>query len=815
MTLRLLTLGGLRGSLDGADLDWLGSKWLLTGFLAFLTLERQATRDTLMATFWPDSDADTAAHRLSQTVYALRRGLGNDCIDSKGQDLRAGSGLEADALELEAAVAAKRHADAIGLYAGPFLAGVHLVETSAFENWVDSRRARYARFFRLSCRALVDEHVAAGSLSAALAVAHAWVAPDPIDDEAQHRLIELLARTGDRTQALRQYEAYLKLLEADGLEPLDQTRALFAEIGKQTAAGTPIPPFEPIPTPPASGGAAPGAAQQAGPLAGSDVTPPPVTSPSRSMFRRRKTWVGLAAIVALAAVGPWASFRSGRDRPLPALSIGLGILVDEAIGSDADRAWTRAFEASIESHLADVTDLRLSPTATVSALARAWPLDSVASALEIDYLVRASVLKVGDSAVATLALMEGGLRVDRAVEIRANVRSDPFAEAFGRSAAEAVRDQLGSRVRERQIGEGTHDSLAVRLRYRAQRRRVLAADALRAGFDELASEQLDRSDSLLAESYRRDTRWTLPALERAAQAELRVLQILSASDGNDIDGVRRAFDQAIAGLNEVLDREPGHAAALALRGRLRWKRAEFGAAFTTEAVDSAVKDLEDALERDERLARAAADLSEILFNARADYPGALHWAQSAYRNDTYLESLDQILDRIALSHFELMHDDSAVVWCREGVRHEPDNPAGWGCLLEVMAWGSGPPSPDSALTWYDAIAQRAAAANVSSLRSYYGLVVAGVLARAGRPDSARAMMSTARSGWAASADAGLAPDPVLLALEAAVFFRLGEPDSARQRFDEYRRVRPDEARLDATKRMLRPYLPVDPDRRAR
>jgi tetratricopeptide (TPR) repeat protein len=107
---------------------------------------------------------------------------------------------------------------------------VHLADLQPWEAWVDGHRARLARAHRAGCRSWVEACLRSDNLAGALAAAQEWVRPDPLEDEAQHRLIELLAETGDRTGALRQYETYQWLLQADGLMPLDGTVALYRSL---------------------------------------------------------------------------------------------------------------------------------------------------------------------------------------------------------------------------------------------------------------------------------------------------------------------------------------------------------------------------------------------------------------------------------------------------------------------------------------------------------------------------------------------------------------------------------------------------------
>ncbi|MGH7500415.1 MAG: BTAD domain-containing putative transcriptional regulator [Longimicrobiales bacterium] len=234
MAIHLLTLGGLHAQLDGRDLSWLASRSHPSALLVYLAVERSATRDQLQSLLWPEVGAGSTTHRLRNTVYELRQVLGKDCIETYGRELRAATFLAADVLELERAVQLEQYATAVDLYCGPFLAGVHLVESSGLESWIDARRLKYTRLFRQASRAQVRDRIQAGDLPGALAIARAWVAPDPLDDEAEHQLIELLIRCGERAEALAQYDTYSRHLKQDDLQPLDETRALIACLERDT-----------------------------------------------------------------------------------------------------------------------------------------------------------------------------------------------------------------------------------------------------------------------------------------------------------------------------------------------------------------------------------------------------------------------------------------------------------------------------------------------------------------------------------------------------------------------------------------------------
>jgi Tol biopolymer transport system component len=134
-----------------------------------------------------------------------------------------------------------------------------------------------------------------GAVADAIEAARAWVTLEPYDDEAQHRLIELLAGSGQRSEALAQYERYERLLKADDLEPLDETKALVAllragEVGVSALAPALHPPVG-----------------LAGPL---------VPEPRVPLRRRRmQVWVaGAALLVAALSLGAW--FRLMRQPPV-------------------------------------------------------------------------------------------------------------------------------------------------------------------------------------------------------------------------------------------------------------------------------------------------------------------------------------------------------------------------------------------------------------------------------------------------------------------------------------------------------------------
>ena len=151
MSVRVLTLPGLRLLKDGVEVRSLAGRRLPLALLVYLAVERQASRDVLLGLLWPERDEPRARHSLRQALHELRRALG-DCLDVSLDGAAAASHLETDLGRFERAVEADRSAEALELYGGAFLEGVFLARTHAFEEWVDRRRIGAARKHRKARR---------------------------------------------------------------------------------------------------------------------------------------------------------------------------------------------------------------------------------------------------------------------------------------------------------------------------------------------------------------------------------------------------------------------------------------------------------------------------------------------------------------------------------------------------------------------------------------------------------------------------------------------------------------------------------------
>ncbi|MFC1575940.1 BTAD domain-containing putative transcriptional regulator, partial [Gemmatimonadota bacterium] len=193
-------------------------------------MEGEATRDQIMGFLWPEKDPDKARHALSQALYEVRQACGAECLESHGEWIKASSDLEIDAARFQALAESGSHTEALDIYGGTFLDGTSLIQTPSYEHWVEQTQARLRRLHRVSRKARLQDLLDEGDLPGALAIARRWVELEPFDDEAQHHFIQLLAASGRRSEAIGQFDAFQRTLDADDLEPLDDTRELIERI---------------------------------------------------------------------------------------------------------------------------------------------------------------------------------------------------------------------------------------------------------------------------------------------------------------------------------------------------------------------------------------------------------------------------------------------------------------------------------------------------------------------------------------------------------------------------------------------------------
>ncbi len=238
----------LFGAVDLLDSQGRGLRPLLAqpkrvALLCYLTLAAPygfCRRDRLLATFWPELDADHARAALRQAVHILRRTLGDGVIRSRGvEELGVDPrGLVSDVLEFEEAIVDGRSAEALALYRGPLLDGFYASGLPEFECWVELLRARLEAAATRAAWGLSGQAKARGDFELAVHWAYRAMAIMPDDESGLRKLLELLRHTGDRTGAIRAYERFARRLRwTYQIDPSEEIQAIARDMRSWTTGG--------------------------------------------------------------------------------------------------------------------------------------------------------------------------------------------------------------------------------------------------------------------------------------------------------------------------------------------------------------------------------------------------------------------------------------------------------------------------------------------------------------------------------------------------------------------------------------------------
>jgi adenylate cyclase len=216
-----------------------GKALALLGYLA--VRDQPVAREHLADLFWPDKPASRGRANLSWLLHHLSRRLPG-CLEASRHDLCFQRGpscwLDLDAFAGRLAQGgAAALAEAVVLYRGDLLEGLHLDGCADFEVWLVGERERWRRRAVRALRELVAHHGRSGEHREGLRYARRLLDLEPWREEAHRQVMRLSALDGQRGAALAQYEDCRRILaDALGVEPGPETTQLYEQIRDGTLA---------------------------------------------------------------------------------------------------------------------------------------------------------------------------------------------------------------------------------------------------------------------------------------------------------------------------------------------------------------------------------------------------------------------------------------------------------------------------------------------------------------------------------------------------------------------------------------------------
>ena len=203
--------------------------------LAYLAVEndRPNTRERVAALLWGDKSDDRARHNVRQALSAIGRICGS-LIASDGDTLSIDlANCAVDVVEFKLAAASddlEVLAGCLGLYRGELLDGYQPREPE-LEEWLRDARDRLRTTACQAMDRLAQTLIAAHRTEEAVEMLGRRLTMDPACESAHCHLMELYARVGRRSDALRQYHACVDALARElDAEPSVETKSAYETI---------------------------------------------------------------------------------------------------------------------------------------------------------------------------------------------------------------------------------------------------------------------------------------------------------------------------------------------------------------------------------------------------------------------------------------------------------------------------------------------------------------------------------------------------------------------------------------------------------
>ncbi|MGH7459645.1 MAG: BTAD domain-containing putative transcriptional regulator, partial [Longimicrobiales bacterium] len=232
------TLEGDRGPVAGRS-----AQRRRLALMALLAVSRRPlSRDKLIGYLWEESDIDKARRLLSESVYQIRKSLGEDVIVTNGDEIRLNPAvLWSDVEEFSDALQSGDEERAVALYKGPLLDGFFISDATEFEQWLDRERDRLGRDVAAALTRLAQRAEQRLDFPAAEQWWRRLCQHDPYGTVPALGLMRVLDAAGNRADALKYARAHASRLYDDlGADPDPQVEAFARELRSALAPSTPV-----------------------------------------------------------------------------------------------------------------------------------------------------------------------------------------------------------------------------------------------------------------------------------------------------------------------------------------------------------------------------------------------------------------------------------------------------------------------------------------------------------------------------------------------------------------------------------------------
>ena len=208
----------------------------LAGLLAYLacTAPRPQSREKLSALLWGSHFDAQAKQNLRQALSRLRKVLGQDALESDGEVVSLNAAVVLCDVSRFEALVREGSRDALSaaadLYRGRLIDDVTVSE-EGWNEWLTGERERLLELALGAMVGLGEQELAAGRAEHALKAGQRAIALNNLREDAHRLIVQALAATGRKAEALKHYQDLVALLKRElNTEPDAATRSLVAEL---------------------------------------------------------------------------------------------------------------------------------------------------------------------------------------------------------------------------------------------------------------------------------------------------------------------------------------------------------------------------------------------------------------------------------------------------------------------------------------------------------------------------------------------------------------------------------------------------------
>ena len=195
-----------------------GKPLALLVFLAH-SPKRTVTRDLLLELLWAEHETAAAKHALRQTVWYIRKRIGDASLDVSNGMVRLLTELDLDTDRFLAAIENGDLARAADLYTGPFMPDLALPGGAEFEHWALAERVRLESLLFRTGEVVSRQLHSEGQFRQAEKLARRLRDMAPLRESGWRLLLESLVSSGDVVRAAVEATELEQLLESEERVP--------------------------------------------------------------------------------------------------------------------------------------------------------------------------------------------------------------------------------------------------------------------------------------------------------------------------------------------------------------------------------------------------------------------------------------------------------------------------------------------------------------------------------------------------------------------------------------------------------------------